>query len=40
MTKTGNLTTTIVSGICLVVWVVVAAYYGSWDTKRTNWDLL
>ncbi|KAF2024001.1 hypothetical protein EK21DRAFT_118199 [Setomelanomma holmii] len=40
MTKTGNVTTMIVSAVCLVVWVVVTAYYGSWDTKKTNWDLL
>ncbi|OAL01794.1 hypothetical protein IQ06DRAFT_272680 [Phaeosphaeriaceae sp. SRC1lsM3a] len=40
MTKTGNITTIIISVICLVVWIAVTAYYGSWDTQKTNWDLL
>lgn len=40
MTKTGNITTVIISAMCLVLWVIVTAYYGSWDTKDTNWDLL
>ncbi|KAH8723552.1 hypothetical protein GQ44DRAFT_656429 [Phaeosphaeriaceae sp. PMI808] len=39
-TKTGNVTTIVVSSICLLVWVAVTAYYGSWDTKETSWDLL
>jgi hypothetical protein len=40
MTKTGNVTTIIVTFACLVIWVVVTAYYGSWDTEKTNWDLM
>jgi len=40
MTKIGNVTTIVVSSICLIVWVIVTAYYGSWDTNKTNWDLL
>jgi hypothetical protein len=40
MTKTGNITTVVVSSICLVLWVSVTAYYESWDTKKTGWDLL
>jgi len=40
MTKTGNITTMVVSSICLALWIAVAAYYASWDTKETNWDLM
>lgn len=40
MTKTGNITTIIISVVCLVLWIAVTAYYGSWDTQKTNWDLL
>lgn len=40
MTKTGNIVTVIVSSICLVLWVSVTAWYESWDTSETNWDLL
>lgn len=36
----GNITTVIVSSVCLVLWIAVTAYYASWDTKETNWDLL
>ncbi|KAH6642510.1 hypothetical protein C7974DRAFT_103476 [Boeremia exigua] len=40
MTKVGNISTIVVSSICLVLWVAVTAYYGTWDTSETNWDLL
>ncbi|KAF2128744.1 hypothetical protein P153DRAFT_367100 [Dothidotthia symphoricarpi CBS 119687] len=40
MTQTGNVATVVISSVCLVVWVVVTAYYGTWDTSETNWDLL
>lgn len=40
MTKTGNISTVIISFICLALWFAVTAYYASWDTKDTNWDLL
>jgi hypothetical protein len=40
MTKTGNITTVVVSLVCLVLWIAVTAYYASWDTKETNWDLM
>ncbi|KAH6509891.1 hypothetical protein HBI56_129380 [Parastagonospora nodorum] len=40
MTNTGNVTTIVISSICLIVWIIVTAYYGSWDTNKTNWDLL
>jgi hypothetical protein len=40
MTKVGNISTMAVSAICLVLWVAVTAYYGTWDTSETNWDLL
>jgi hypothetical protein len=40
MTKVGNISTIVVSSICLVLWVAVTAYYASWDTTETNWDLL
>jgi hypothetical protein len=40
ITKTGNVTTIAISSICLVVWVAVTAFYESWDTTKTNWDLL
>ncbi|KAL6705247.1 hypothetical protein ACN47E_007207 [Coniothyrium glycines] len=40
MTKTGNITTMVVSSVCLVLWIVVTAYYHSWDSKKTNWDLM
>jgi hypothetical protein len=40
MTKTGNLTTVVVSVVGLVLWIAVTAYYASWDTKQTGWDLM
>ena len=40
MTKVGNISTMVVSAICLALWVAVTAYYGTWDTSETNWDLL
>lgn len=40
MTKTGNAMTIIVSITGLALWIAVAAYYASWDTKETNWDLM
>lgn len=35
-----NISTMVVSALCLVLWVAVTAYYGTWDTSETNWDLL
>ncbi|KAF2265881.1 hypothetical protein CC78DRAFT_542850 [Lojkania enalia] len=40
MTKAGNIMTMIVSSIGLALWVAVTVYYGTWDTKETNRDLL
>jgi hypothetical protein len=40
MTKVGNISTMVVSAICLALWVAVTAYYGTWDTSETSWDLL
>lgn len=40
MTKIGNISTIVVSSICLIIWVAVTAYYGTWDTSESNWDLL
>jgi uncharacterized membrane protein len=40
MTKTGNVTTVVVSVVGLVLWIAVTAYYASWDTKQTGWDLM
>ncbi|KAF9701301.1 hypothetical protein EKO04_000120 [Ascochyta lentis] len=40
MTKVGNISTIVVSLICLMLWVGVTGYYGTWDKSETNWDLL
>lgn len=40
MTHVGNVTTIVVSSACLVIWIGVTAYYGSWDSKNTNWDIM
>lgn len=40
MTKVGNTTTMVISAMCLALWVAVTAYYGTWDTSETSWDLL
>lgn len=40
MTKVGNISTIVVSSVCLALWIAVTAYYGTWDTSETNWDLL
>ena len=40
MTKTGNIATIFISFICLILWVATTAYYASFDTKKTNWDLM
>jgi hypothetical protein len=40
MTKTGNVTTVVVSIVGLVLWIAVTAYYASWDTRETGWDLM
>jgi hypothetical protein len=40
LTKVGNISTMVVSAICLALWVAVTAYYGTWDTSETSWDLL
>ncbi|CAO2648669.1 Nn.00g079360.m01.CDS01 [Neocucurbitaria sp. VM-36] len=40
MTKTGNITTAVISSICLVIGIAVTVYYGTWDSRETNWDLL
>ncbi|KAF3034916.1 hypothetical protein E8E12_005984 [Didymella heteroderae] len=40
MTKVGNISTMVASAICLALWVAVTAYYGTWDTSETSWDLL
>ncbi|KAJ4319291.1 hypothetical protein N0V94_003983 [Neodidymelliopsis sp. IMI 364377] len=40
MTKVGNVSTVVISVICLGLWIGVTAYYGSWDTKEAHWDLL
>ncbi|KAH7355929.1 hypothetical protein BKA66DRAFT_429211 [Pyrenochaeta sp. MPI-SDFR-AT-0127] len=40
MTTTGNITTIVISSVCLVVWIAVTAYYETWDSSETNWDLL
>ncbi|KAF1968470.1 hypothetical protein BU23DRAFT_480106 [Bimuria novae-zelandiae CBS 107.79] len=40
MTKTGNIATIIISTVCLALWVATTAYYASWDTKETHWDLM
>ncbi|KAF2686335.1 hypothetical protein K458DRAFT_299167 [Lentithecium fluviatile CBS 122367] len=40
MTRTGNITTVLISTTCLALWIAVTVYYASWDTKETNWDLL
>ncbi|KAJ4293994.1 hypothetical protein N0V90_007683 [Kalmusia sp. IMI 367209] len=40
MTKTGNIATIFISIVCLALWAAVTAYYASWDTKETHWDLM
>lgn len=40
MTKIGNISTIVVSSVCLALWITVTVYYGTWDTSETNWDLL
>jgi hypothetical protein len=40
MTKIGNISTIVVSSICLALWIAVTVYFGTWDTSETNWDLL
>lgn len=40
MTNVGNLTTIVVSSACLAIWIGVTAWYGTWDSKNTNWDLM
>ena len=40
MTKIGNISTIVVSSVCLALWIAVTVYYGTWDTSETNWDLL
>lgn len=29
-----------VSSLCLILWVAITAYYGTWNTPGANWDLL
>jgi hypothetical protein len=40
MTNTGNNATIFISSFCLTLWIITTAYYASWDTKETNWDLM
>lgn len=40
MMKVSNISTMMVSAICLVLWLAVTVYYGTWDTSETSWDLL
>jgi hypothetical protein len=40
MTNTGNNATIFISSFCLSLWVTTTAYYASWDTKETHWDLM
>lgn len=40
MTKTGNIATIFISAVCLALWIATTAYYASWDTKETHWDLM
>ncbi|KAF2448106.1 hypothetical protein P171DRAFT_428229 [Karstenula rhodostoma CBS 690.94] len=40
MTKTGNIATITISAVCLALWIATTAYYASWDTEETHWDLM
>ncbi|KAJ4983354.1 hypothetical protein SVAN01_11139 [Stagonosporopsis vannaccii] len=40
MTKVGNISTIVVSSLSLALWIAVTAWYGTWDTSETHYDLL
>ncbi|KAF1926621.1 uncharacterized protein M421DRAFT_211971 [Didymella exigua CBS 183.55] len=39
-TKVSNISTMVMSSICLALWIAVTSYYGTWDSSETSWDLL